>query len=529
MIEVEVHQQLRAFLRSQSEPSWPHHLTMARLVARALRLGRSALIQTGCNGSYQLSYLMPVLMWDGPVVVVAPEPLRQRLELVDIPQLQQWMQVNKAIQTGDRWPNEDFQGVLVVSPDSWLGDRLAFWGESSVSLQSRDRRFPLGIPTIFDGAQELEELALQQLRASIKPTDWNQLALARPDLAEKIRDVRVRLTRAIFQHPANPYECCILEGEEREILCELYQLLERTDLPTCWSNFWQRFEGVGEVGASGRATPTPTATPTATPTIVSASIDRSMGQWTLSCTPVEVASALARVWPRQPVVLIGSALDPEAQASIYREQVGLGDVTCVKFSPDPNRKLIRLYQPERFPMPNTPQFQGALLQELRSLLCIGESRDGLTAILVGDMPLKARVGSLLAAEFGSRVRVEKLEVDEKSILVAGWEFWLRHQGTLPPPKLLAIATLPLPSLEDPLVAGRVLYYKQRRLDWFRLYLLPTALSTLQRATATARHCLGVVALLDSRVMHRTYGQQVLAALSPYARIDYLDVTYFADW
>lgn len=515
MIEVEVHQQLRAFLRSQAEPYWPHHLTMARLVARALRLGRSALIQTGCNGRHQLSYLMPVLMWDGPVVVVAPEKVRQRLELVDIPQLQQWMQVNKAIQTGDRWPDEDFQGVLVVSPDSWLGDRLAFWGESS---QSRDRRFPLGIPTILDGAEELEELALQQLSVSIQPADWNQLALARPDLAEKIRDVRVRLTRAIFQHPANPYECCVLEKEEREILRELYQSLERTALPS-WSRFWQRFDGVEEVSTSS----------TATPTIVSASIDRSMGQWTLSCGPVEVASALSRVWPQQPVVLIGSALDLEAQASIYRQQVGLGDVTCVKFSPDPSRKLIRLYQPERFPMPNTPQFQGALLQELRSLLCIGASRDGLTAILVGDMPLKARVGSILAAEFGSRVRVEKLEVDEKSILVAGWEFWLRHQGTLPPPKLLAIATLPLPSLEDPLVAGRVRYYKQRRLDWFRLYLLPTALSTLQRATATARHCLGVVALLDSRVMHRTYGQQVLAALSPYARIDYLDVTYFADW
>ena len=96
------------------------------------------------------------------------------------------------------------------------------------------------------------------------------------------------------------------------------------------------------------------------------------------------------------------------------------------------------------------------------------------------------------------------------------------------PKLLAIATLPIPSLENPLVAGRVAYYKQRRQDWFRLYLLPTALSILQRAIAPVRHAQGIVALLDNRVLHRTYGQQVFAALSPHARIDYLDITCFKD-
>ena len=67
MIEVEVHQSLLNFLRSQNQPHWPHNLTMARLVARALRLGRSALIQTASppgsrNQQYQLSYLLPVLI-----------------------------------------------------------------------------------------------------------------------------------------------------------------------------------------------------------------------------------------------------------------------------------------------------------------------------------------------------------------------------------------------------------------------------------------------------------------------------------
>ncbi|MEO0888558.1 MAG: ATP-dependent DNA helicase, partial [Cyanobacteria bacterium J06648_10] len=63
MIETEVHQRLRSYLREQGHIQWPHHLTMARLVARALRVGRSALIQTDSlaayQGTYRLSYLIP--------------------------------------------------------------------------------------------------------------------------------------------------------------------------------------------------------------------------------------------------------------------------------------------------------------------------------------------------------------------------------------------------------------------------------------------------------------------------------------
>lgn len=166
------------------------------------------------------------------------------------------------------------------------------------------------------------------------------------------------------------------------------------------------------------------------------------------------------------------------------------------------------------------------MSELRALLSANTANQGLTVVLVGDVPLKAQVGSVLAAEYGSRVQVEKTCLDERGILVTGWEFWRQNQGVFPAPHLLVIATLPIPSLEDPLVAGRVAHYKRLRQDWFRLYLLPEALSELQRAIAPVRESQGVVALLDNRVNHRSYGQQVLTALHPLARINYLDASLF---
>lgn len=503
MIEVEVHSSLRAFLREQGQPSWPHHLTMARLVARALRRSRSALIQTGStHGSYRLSYLAPALLWQEPVVLVAPVSVQQWLLRVEIPRLQQWMGTDKPIHTGDAFPDERFKGLLITSPAAWLADRLE-------GLQ----RFPSGIPTLIDGADDLEGWVREQLRACIQPTDWDELMLACPKQADFIRDMRVRLTKSIFVHPPNPYQCCLLEAAEQDTLRLLFQALQSavddnqySYLPKAWKLFWQGWQRSGQ--------------------LLWATIARGSGHFSLYCGPIEVATALGPVWSQQPVVLIAEALDLETSASVYRQQMGLGDLTCLKFSPDRQSELIHLYLPDGLPMPNTPRFQEALFQQVRTLLSLNSQTRGLTVLLVGDVPLKAQLGAILAAEWGTRVQVEKTSVDERGILVTGWEFWRTHQSVLPPPQLLVIATLPLPSLENPLVAGQVAYYKQRRLDWFRLYLLPAALRELQRAIAPVRNSQGVVALLDNRVNHRSYGSQVLTALSPFARINYIDASWF---
>ena len=90
------------------------------------------------------------------------------------------------------------------------------------------------------------------------------------------------------------------------------------------------------------------------------------------------------------------------------------DLTSLKFSDDRQTNLIQLYIPDRLPLPNTPEYQSALIDKLHSLLSL-RTAIGLTLILVGDVPLKAQVGTILAAEFGSRVQVEKTCLDDNGI------------------------------------------------------------------------------------------------------------------
>jgi ATP-dependent DNA helicase DinG len=498
VIEVEVHSSLRAFLKEQGEPNWPHHLTMGRLVARALRLGRSALVQTETTVErYCLSYLTPALLSPYGVILVAPESVQQQLLQVEIPRLQEGLKTNKKVISGDRWPQENnFQGLLLTSPEIWLADQLEM-----------KEHFPKDIPTIIDRADDLEEWARQQLTISIEQQDWDDLTAKYPDKAELIINLRVQLTQNIFNRPKNPYECYLLEEAEQNSLQSLLETLAREEiLYQAFDKFWRRWQTDGE--------------------IIWATIDREKGLFTLKIAPGSVAQILSQVWERQPVVIIGSFLDWEANAPTYRKQIGLSDVLSLKFSPHRQSEHIHLYVPDRLPMPNTPQFQGVLMEQMRTLVAISSSVPKPIVLLVQDIPLKAQVAATIAAEFGSRVQVERTDLIENGILVSGWEFWRNKQNILPTPHLLAIATLPFPSVENPIVAGRVAYYKHQRQDWFRLYLLPAALREIQRAVVPLRESQGFVALLDNRVNLRSYGSIILSALEPFARINYLDSNWF---
>nr|WP_250566248.1 ATP-dependent DNA helicase [Adonisia turfae] len=515
VIEAEVHQLLREFLRQQGHIQWPHHLTMARLVARALRLGRSALLQIGSTaayrGRYRLSYLMPALVWPGPIVLVVPQAIQQQLVQDEIPTLLQTLPTVKSIQVGERWPGETFQGILITTPSAWLSGQLSALEKSNSSTTAAPA-FPKNILTLIDGIDPLVNWVRHELTCRLDDGDWHQLGLAYPSQQTPIRDLRVKLTHLAFQHPANPYSCYLADAEEHALLEELYNQLTETPLglealPPTWQKFRQQL--------------------TQEDSMTWLQLNRGSGQLALHCAPVHLADIMQPLWERQPVILIGAAVDEENRAENYRQRLGLEDLTCLKFTPDRQRDGIQLYAPDRLPMPNSNQFPSAILQEIRNLLQLPETRTQPTVILVGDNPLKAQIGSILAAEYGSRVQVEKTDGPSNGILVTGWEFWQDHRLRCLPPGLLIITTLPIPSLENPLVAGQVAYYKRLRQDWFRLFLLPSALQTLQLAIAPISAQQGKVALLDNRVNHRSYGRTILKTLNPIAQSTYLDPSWLA--
>jgi ATP-dependent DNA helicase DinG len=74
-------------------------------------------------------------------------------------------------------------------------------------------------------------------------------------------------------------------------------------------------------------------------------------------------------------------LDQEAEAPIYRQSVGLSDLTCLKFSADRHNELIQLYLPDKLPLPNTPQFQAAFIEKVNALISLSATAPGLNGDL----------------------------------------------------------------------------------------------------------------------------------------------------
>ncbi|MBR8831062.1 MAG: 3'-5' exonuclease DinG [Chroococcopsis gigantea SAG 12.99] len=491
LLEAEVHSSLRAYLREQNPSHWPHHLTMGRIIARALRTGRSALIQTGSTRSrYALAYLTPALLGGTSAVIVTTE-IPQLLQEVN--GLQSALKTHKEIIVNDRYP-DNFQGLVFTTPQVWLKDKL-----------ENLRGFPAGIPTLIDGCDSLEAWARDYLSVSITLEDWQTVKDTHPERKDLIDTIYLRLSNSILSHPPNPYRCYLLDTREQQDLERLLNTIEFTPAST-FGSLKERISLENQ--------------------LLWTSADRD--EFTLHISPLEIASILQPLWGEQPVVLIGEFLDTRKDAKNYRQQHGLGEMLTLKFNIDRTTEYIHLYLPEKLPLPNTPEFEKVLLEQVSQLINIYRINQKPIIILIEDVPLKAKIGTILASLFGSKVQVENPRINSDGILVCGWEFWQKHQEKIETPQLLIMATLPIPSPENPLVAGRIAYYKHQHKDWFRSYLLPTAVQNIQKAVMSLRECQGMVAILDSRVNSRSYGVEIFNALTPYARINYLDTPLFND-
>jgi ATP-dependent DNA helicase DinG len=414
------------------------------------------------------------------------------------------LRIKKSVRVGSQWQEED--GLLLTTPETWLSDRLY-----------SKQLFPHQIPTIIDSAEDLEEWTRQQLTITLETSDWHELLELNQNLADLIRHTRVQLTKSIFAHPPNRYECYSLEKSEIKIILELcHQITTRGNLSA-------KFEQVSLL-LNNYLQPEKPKLPFKYLTWVTR--NPSQVSFTVSLAPIEVATVLQPIWLQQPVVLMGSFLDREAKSLIYREKVGLPEILTVKFTPDRQNDFIHLFIPDRFPLANTPEYSPALQEKIATLIGFNQNISKFAVILAEDVPLRGQIAAVLAARYGTKVKVDSTEITEEGILVCGWQFWQQNQDLIPTPQLLIMTALPLPSLEHPVVASRVAYYKQQHQDWFRLYLLPTALNMLQQAILPLRETQGIVALLDSRVNFRSYGKSILSVLEPCARFNYIDPTWF---
>ena len=484
MLEAQAHQQLKALLVQEGGDSWPHHLSLSRLVGRSLRRSDHSLIRlaVGSPPCWWISLLVPLALSQCSLALVVSEGLRRRLLQVELPRLAR-AGLPLACSEGAEAPPA---GVL------WLlnhGQLVQAWQQRRLG----DRQL------ILPEAEQLEGLLRQALAVQLQPQQWDQLRRALPAASDALLSLHERLSRRVLAAPRNPDGQVALSHDDEAPLRQLLELLKPLPEP------WARWQEARDDGWTSWAT-----------------VDPELLQWTLERQPLEPLQPLAGLLAGRGAIVIGQlpaqrhggdSLPASALA------MGLNPHVDVVLGEAPLSDPLPLYAPLRQPLPNSPIYAEHLLEQSRRLV-LGQDR--LTVVLANDGQLLRQLTSGLAAEFGSRVVHQSTTPDANGVLCASWHWWLSHQERLPLPAQVLVALLPIASLEDPLTAARVGVLRQQGRDWFRELLLPDARLQLQLGVASLRRQNGSrLAILDGRLRGRSWGQRALQALEPWVNLSRL--------
>lgn len=477
MLEAQAHDRLKRLLQASTGSPWPHHLTLTRLVARSLRRGDHSLFPLSAAGDrpWLLSLLVPLVLSDQPVALLASPALRQRLLRQEWPQLRE-AGLGRSLWQGTAPPAD--AGLWLMEPEElvqiWRGGHL---GNHQLVCVEADR---------------LEAMLRQAQTLRIHPQDWDALALARPSLGPALLTLHERLSRRLLSRPLGRDQRLAIAPEHETPLRLL--LRDQQPLPSPWQD-WLDSGGDDWTGW--------------------AVVDPRLLQWSWERQPLRPLKSLAGLLQGRGMVLAGPWL-PERQRL---DDLGLQQPVVVPLGDGLDREPLPVYIPAGQPLPNHPEYPEHLLAQARRLI-LGQA--GVTIVLVNDDGLRHWLTSSLAAEFGRRVDHEQTAPESNGVICCRWPWWLERHASLPGAIQLLVGPLPIASMEDPLTAARVGALRRQGRDWFRELLLPEALEQLQRGVEPLRdQGFGRLALLDGRVRGRSWGQRVLEALDPWQPLDQL--------
>ena len=89
------------------------------------------------------------------------------------------------------------------------------------------------------------------------------------------------------------------------------------------------------------------------------------------------------------------------------------------------------------------------------------------------------------------------------------------------PEQIIIPLLPIPNMAKPINKITVSHSKNLSKDWFREFLLPEAIKTLDRSISPLRKNSGKLIILDGRANKRKWAKSILKSIQPSKQINYM--------
>ncbi len=246
----------------------------------------------------------------------------------------------------------------------------------------------------------------------------------------------------------------------------------------------------------------------------------------LRAAPIDVAEELSeRLYRRTDSAVFTSAtLAAQGRFDYFRRQVGLApelEVEEARFpGPFDFERQAALVAPSHLPEPNDAAFLPAAAEEIRALAEVTGGRAFVLCTSTRNMLALHRACADLPYRIllqGERPKHRLLEAfrAEPSVLFATQSFW---EGVDVPGEALSLVVidrLPFAPPGDPVVAARLRALEAEGRDGFSELQVPAAALALRQGfgrLVRTREDRGLVAVLDRRLVTRSYGRAFLATL-----------------
>jgi ATP-dependent DNA helicase DinG len=261
----------------------------------------------------------------------------------------------------------------------------------------------------------------------------------------------------------------------------------------------------------------------------------------LGASPIAVANVLRdRLFHSGcGVVLTSATLSADQSFEFLRSRLGLEyeATELLLASPFDYPSQAALYVPDALPDPRAPEYLAEAERQIRELVALTGGGAFVLCTSLRVMRLLAErlrpvLGRcvLLQGEAPNAALLERFRADGHAVLFATASFW---QGVDVPGnalRLVIIDKLPFDVPSDPLIAARCDRLKQEGAQPFMKYLVPSAALTLKQGFGRlirSRRDRGIVAILDSRLVKKSYGRVLLRSLPPATRCNTMqEVTDF---
>ncbi len=269
-------------------------------------------------------------------------------------------------------------------------------------------------------------------------------------------------------------------------------------------------------------------------------LEHDAREYTISAAPIDVAEVLRKnLWSgKNPIVFTSASLAVKNSLEPFVRKIGLfnDDKLQTQIWPAPFdfEQRSSLYVPPHFPEPSHESFAEHFEDEARFLARLSGGGTFLLftshrAMLQSYERLKPDFDDLGLQSFkqGDAPKLELLkafveaDASDGGVLFATHSFWEGVDVRGKALRMVVIDKLPFRSPSDPIYQARMERLEEQKLSAFAHLSLPEAALALKQGVGRLLRSIedaGVVAVLDSRLIHKNYGQVFLQTLPPMRRL-----------